>query len=130
MRATAAMYSDCGLRLHEYAPSPPCVFNRRRRQASPAAIAALCRAVESAVSDNARITTPTVDVFVRENLFPDAISSSQERLAAAADEEGLVAWGNTNTQVRRPSGQAPEFVVGGGALDAASCTQFVCLVCS
>ncbi|CBN76487.1 conserved unknown protein [Ectocarpus siliculosus] len=72
-----------------------------RGQASPAAIAALCRAVESAVSDNVRISTPTVDVFVRENLFPDAISSSQERLAAAAtDEDGLVAWGNTNTQAR------------------------------
>ncbi|CAM9814166.1 unnamed protein product [Ectocarpus fasciculatus] len=72
-----------------------------RGQASPAATAALCRAVESAVSDSVRITTPTVDVFVRENLFPDAISSSQERLAAAArDEDGLVAWGNTNTQAR------------------------------
>ncbi|CAN0499500.1 unnamed protein product [Ectocarpus sp. 8 AP-2014] len=85
-----------------------------RGQASPAAIAALCWAVESAVLDNVRISTPTVDVFVRENLFPDAISSSQERLAAAArDEEGLVAWGNTNTQVRRLSGHAPEFVAGG-----------------
>ncbi|CAN0037806.1 unnamed protein product, partial [Ectocarpus sp. 13 AM-2016] len=72
-----------------------------RGQASPAAIAALCWAVESAVSDNVRISTPTVDIFVRENLFPDAISCSQERLAAAArDEEGLVAWGNTNTQAR------------------------------
>lgn len=66
------------------------------------------------MSDNVRISTPTVDVFVRENLFPDAISSSQERLAAAArDEEGLVAWGNTNTQVRRLTGHAPEFVAGG-----------------
>lgn len=57
--------------------------------------------MESAVSDQVELSTPTVDVFVRENLFPDAISSSQERLAAAArTSEGLVAWGNTNTQVR------------------------------
>eukprot|EP00903_Cladosiphon_okamuranus_P007176 g6968.t1 len=70
-------------------------------KASPAALATLCSAVEAAVAQKVGISTPTVDVFVRENLFPDAISSSQERLALAArTEDGLVAWGNTNTQAR------------------------------
>lgn len=72
----------------------------RRLQASAAALEALRDAVESAFSDNVGVSTPTVDVFVRENLFPTAISASQERLAvAASSENGLVAWGNTNTQV-------------------------------
>lgn len=75
----------------------------RRAQASPAALATLCGAVETAVTENVGVSTPTVDVFVRENLFPDAISASQERLALAArTEDGLVAWGNTNTQVCVP----------------------------
>lgn len=65
-------------------------------------MSALCGAVENAVSENVRISTPTVDVFIREGLFPTAITSSQEKLAAAArDCEGMVAWGNTNTQVRK-----------------------------
>lgn len=77
-----------------------CHLNADFLQASPAALATLCDAVETAVSDRVGLSTPTVDVFVRENLFPDAISSSQERLAVAArTEDGLVAWGNTNTQV-------------------------------
>lgn len=58
--------------------------------------------MESAVSHEARVSTPTVDVFVRENLFPAAISSAKRRLEVAAREErGMVAWGNTNTQVRK-----------------------------
>lgn len=58
--------------------------------------------MESAVSDEARVSTPTVDVFVKENLFPGAISSAKRRLEVAAREErGIVAWGNTNTQVRK-----------------------------
>ncbi|CAM9807672.1 unnamed protein product [Pylaiella littoralis] len=70
-------------------------------QASPAALAALRDAVESAVSDNVGVSTSTVDVFVRENLFPTAVSASRERLAvAASSKNGLVAWGNTNTQAR------------------------------
>ncbi|CAM9524964.1 unnamed protein product, partial [Scytosiphon promiscuus] len=70
-------------------------------QASPQALAALVVAVEKAVSENVRVSTPTVDIFIREGLFPAAISSSQEQLAAAArDSEGMVAWGNTNTQAR------------------------------
>ncbi|CAN0081119.1 unnamed protein product, partial [Hapterophycus canaliculatus] len=73
----------------------------RRRQASPQALSALCSAVENAVSENVKVCTPTVDVFIREGLFPSAISSSQEKLAAAArGSEGMVAWGNTNTQAR------------------------------
>ena len=77
------------------------------QQASSSALAALGNAVESAVSDEARVSTPSVDVFVRENLFPVAISSAKRRLEVAAREErGMVAWGNTNTQVSlsiRPS---------------------------
>lgn len=74
-------------------------------QASPAALAALRDAVESAVSDNVGVSTPTVDVFVRENLFPTAVSASRERLAvAASSKNGLVAWGNTNTQVSEEEG--------------------------
>lgn len=70
------------------------------RQASPAALAALSSAVESAVSEGIRVSTPTVDVFIVENLFLQAISASQERLATAAkNEKGMVAWGNTNIQV-------------------------------
>ena len=52
------------------------------------------------MAEEVAVSTPTADVFVRENLFPDAISSSQDRLALAArTEDGFVAWGNTNTQV-------------------------------
>lgn len=70
-------------------------------QASSSALVALGNAVESAVSEEARVSTPTLDVFVRENLFPVAISSAKRRLEVAAREErGMVAWGNTNTQVR------------------------------
>lgn len=70
------------------------------RQASSSALVALGEAVESAVSDEARVSTPTVDVFVRESLFPLAVSSAKRSLEVAAREErGMVAWGNTNTQV-------------------------------
>ena len=48
--------------------------------------------MESAVSDEARVSTPTVDVFVRENLFPVAISSAKRSLEVAVREErGMVA---------------------------------------
>lgn len=71
--------------------------------------------MENAVSDGARVSTSTVDVFVRENLFPVAISSAKRRLEVAAREErGMVAWGNTNTQVRRgegPSAQASVCII-------------------
>lgn len=67
---------------------------------TPTALEALCAAVENVVADEVRISTETADVFVRESLFPVAVSSSQRRLKAAArDEQGIVAWGNTNTQV-------------------------------
>lgn len=57
-------------------------------------------AVETAVSANLGVSTPNVDVFIRETLFPEAIPVSARRLALAArEEEGIVAWGNTNTQV-------------------------------
>ncbi|CAM9754506.1 unnamed protein product, partial [Laminaria digitata] len=83
-------------------------------QASSSALVALGNAVESAVSEEARVSTPTLDVFVRENLFPVAISSAKRRLEVAAREErGMVAWGNTNTQ------QARDFQ---GALEQAELT--------
>lgn len=69
-------------------------------QASTAALQVLGNALERAVSEEVRFSTQTVDVFVRENLFPKAISSSQGRLEfAARNKPGIVAWGNTNTQV-------------------------------
>lgn len=90
------------------------------QQASSSALLALGDAVESAVSDGARVSTPTVDVFVRENLFPVAISSAKRRLEVAAREErGMVAWGNTNTQVMR-----------GEALSArrSACTSLIMII--
>lgn len=69
-------------------------------QTSQSALEALRMAVETAVSASLGVSTPNVDVFIRETLFPEAISVSARKLAIAArEEEGMVAWGNTNTQV-------------------------------
>lgn len=85
------------LRRDPFAPA-----HVRTRQASPEAVAALSVAVEQAVAEGVQVSTRTVDVFVRESLFPSAIRSSQRRLEAAAmsGTEGMVSWGNTNAQVR------------------------------
>ncbi|CAM9199225.1 unnamed protein product [Phaeothamnion confervicola] len=61
--------------------------------------AALAEAVETACSEGRTMTTPTVDVFIREAIFPTAVTASLSLLTGhLMAHAGPVAWGNTNTK--------------------------------